>query len=102
VLGTTDEGYFANYGNFDIPKEMLADKIRVSKYQEAIENVVKGKIVLDIGCGTGILSAFAVNAGAKEVTAIDKADVVEKYLTKKLNESQVLDKVNFIVSRWKR
>ena len=32
---------------------------------------LKDKVVLDMGCGTGILSIFAEKLGAKEITAID-------------------------------
>lgn len=34
-------------------------------------NTIKGKRVLDMGCGTGILSIMAAKAGAAEVTGID-------------------------------
>ena len=37
----------------------------------------KGKIVLDIGCGTGILSIFAAKAGAEHVYGIDNAEIVD-------------------------
>ena len=37
-------------------------------------NEIKGKRVLDMGCGTGILSIMAAKAGAREVTGIDIDD----------------------------
>lgn len=43
-------------------------------YQKAIEQnqeLFKDKTVLDVGCGTGILSLFACRAGARHVFAID-------------------------------
>ena len=57
---------------------MLKDTSRTLTYQQAIEGNpedFKGKVVLDIGCGTGILSIFAARAGAKHVYAIDNAEI---------------------------
>lgn len=48
---------------------MLEDKIRTKTYQQAISqnsSVISDKVVLDIGMGTGILSYFAVSAGARK------------------------------------
>ena len=48
-----------------IHEEMLKDSVRTRTYQQAIIQTLglaKGKIVLDIGCGTGILSLFAAKA----------------------------------------
>ena len=45
-----------------IHEEMLKDTVRTRSYQNAISgtsHLLKGKIVLDVGCGTGILSLFA-------------------------------------------
>ncbi len=61
-----------------IHEEMLKDTSRTLTYQRGIEGKpmdFKDKIVLDIGCGTGILSIFAARAGAKHVYAIDNAEI---------------------------
>ena len=58
---------------------MLKDQIRTKAYEDGIiksSHLIKDKIVLDIGCGTGILSIFAVRAGAKHVYAIDNANII--------------------------
>jgi len=70
--------YYGSYSSFHIHEEMLKDTTRTRAYQRAIEenpNDFKDKIVLDIGCGTGILSIFAARAGAKHVYAIENAEI---------------------------
>lgn len=45
---------------------MLKDTVRTRAYQHAICNnphLFKDKVVLDVGCGTGILSMFAAKVG---------------------------------------
>ena len=34
------------------------------------------QVVLDIGCGTGILSLFAAQSGAKHVIGVDQSNVI--------------------------
>jgi protein arginine N-methyltransferase 1 len=51
---------------------MLNDEIRMVAYQNAIQEVVKpGMVVLDLGTGTGILGLWALQAGAKQLYAIE-------------------------------
>ena len=56
-----------------IHEEMLKDTVRTGSYRNAIVNnphLFKDKLVLDVGCGTGILSMFAAKAGAKHVVGV--------------------------------
>jgi ribosomal protein L11 methylase PrmA len=55
---------------------MLRDKVRTYAYLNAINNnpnCFKNKIILDVGCGTGVISTFCARAGARKVIAVDRA-----------------------------
>lgn len=57
---------------------MLKDEVRTLTYRNAMyhnKHVFKDKIVLDVGSGTGILSMFAANAGAKHVYGVRWTDL---------------------------
>ena len=56
---------------------MLMDTVRVMSYRSAIERHAPGQRVVEIGCGTGILSLFAARAGARKVIAIEESRVAE-------------------------
>ncbi|KAJ2919910.1 hypothetical protein MD484_g392, partial [Candolleomyces efflorescens] len=81
-LDMTSRDYYADsYAHFGIHEEMLKDTVRTGSYRSAIVNnphLFKGKTVLDVGCGTGILSMFAAKAGAKHVTGIDMSNIIDQ------------------------
>jgi type I protein arginine methyltransferase len=95
---------------------MLEDVHRTSKYHSGIlENAADfaGKVVLDVGAGTGILSLFAAQAGAKKIYAvegtsaatyarqlIEHAGLVDRIevLRGRLDEIELPDKVEVIIS----
>jgi len=53
--------YFNSYNHHGIHEEMLKDEVRTKSYRDAIYNnrhIFKDKVVLDVGCGTSILSMY--------------------------------------------
>ncbi|KAF5006494.1 hypothetical protein FDECE_7129 [Fusarium decemcellulare] len=111
--------YFESYAAHEIHETMLKDAVRTEAYRDFIYNnkhIFKDKVVLDIGCGTGILSMFAAKAGAKQVIAVDKSDIMVKArenifhnglsnvitcLRGAIEDVQLpVDQVDIIVSEW--
>ncbi|ONK61593.1 uncharacterized protein A4U43_C08F31580 [Asparagus officinalis] len=72
--------YFHYYGQLLHQQNMLQDYVRTGSYYAAvIENRVdfNGRVVVDVGAGSGILSLFAAQAGAKHVYAVEASDMAE-------------------------
>lgn len=114
-----EQHYFGSYDHFSIHEEMLKDRVRTLSYKNAImrnRHLFKGKTVLDVGCGTGILSMFAAQAGAKHVYAVDMSSIIEMakkivdlngfsgkitLLRGKLEDMELpCGKVDIIISEW--
>jgi len=73
-VSNEEEAYFSAYGQLDHQVMMLQDMVRMRAYHTAIMNnshLFEGKVVLDVGCGTGILSLWAAQAGARRVYAVE-------------------------------
>ncbi|KAI9227268.1 MAG: S-adenosyl-L-methionine-dependent methyltransferase [Piptocephalis tieghemiana] len=78
---TSKDYYFDSYAHFGIHEEMLKDEVRTNSYRNAIylsKHLFKDKIVLDVGCGTGILSMFAASCGAKHVYGVDMSNIIDQ------------------------
>ena len=99
---------------------MLKDAVRTDSYRDFILSnpaIFKDAVVLDVGCGTGILSMFCARAGAKKVYAVDASEVafkaernvkenglenVVQVIRGKVEElgDKITEKVDVIVSEW--
>ncbi|KMQ92808.1 protein arginine n-methyltransferase 3-like protein [Lasius niger] len=114
-----DEGYFNTYSHFAIHHEMLTDKVRTESYRDALltnSNRFHNCIMLDVGCGTGILSMFAAKSGCRKVISVDQSDVIYHAMdiVRENNLSDIItlkkgrledinigvDKVDAIISEW--
>jgi len=75
----------------EVHRELLLDEVRTNAYRDAIRHFVTPQtVVLDLGAGSGILSFFACEAGARRVFAIDvnhSADIAS-FLSRHLGYSE--------------
>jgi type I protein arginine methyltransferase len=83
-LRTTDEESLATskslYGDHkarvSANTHHIHDRIRLRAYTAAIQAAMKGKRVLHLGCGMGLLSMLAAKAQATHVVAVDTSTIV--------------------------
>lgn len=60
---------------------MLKDTVRTLTYRNSMldnKHLFRDKVVLDVGCGTGILCMFAAKAGAKKVIGVDMSNIIDQ------------------------
>ncbi|XP_042009546.1 probable protein arginine N-methyltransferase 6 [Salvia splendens] len=113
-----DVAYFNSYAHLGIHEEMIKDRTRTDTYKNAIfqhQDQIAGKVVLDVGCGTGILSIFCAQAGAKRVYAVDASNIAIQanevikannlsdtviVLHGRVEDVEIDEKVDVIVSEW--
>ncbi|XP_068652979.1 protein arginine N-methyltransferase PRMT10-like [Aristolochia californica] len=121
--GTVDGGvdfanYFCTYAFVYHQKEMLSDRVRMDAYCNAIFNNqdhFRGKTVLDVGTGSGILAIWSAQAGARRVYAVEatkmseharklvKANGVEdivEVIEGSMEDVILPEKVDVIISEW--
>ncbi|KAL0221797.1 hypothetical protein RCL1_001651 [Eukaryota sp. TZLM3-RCL] len=113
-----DDYYWNSYAHFGIHEQMLQDSVRTKGYMSWIyrnKDLFADKVVLDVGCGTGILSMFAAKAGARKVYAVDASNIVHtarrlvsinnfddqiEVIEGKVEDIDLPEKVDIIISEW--
>ncbi|KAF2359276.1 S-adenosyl-L-methionine-dependent methyltransferase [Trinorchestia longiramus] len=113
-----DEEYFSSYADTEVHRTMIEDQVRTDAYHKAImqdPGFIKGKVVCDVGCGSGILSLFCAQAGAKKVYAIEASKIamlakktvknngfedIITVLEGRAEDVELPEKVDVIVSEW--
>ncbi|XP_012592910.1 histone-arginine methyltransferase CARM1-like [Microcebus murinus] len=87
--------YFQFYGSISQQQNMMQDFVRIATYHRAIlQNHAdfKDKVVLDVGCGSGILSFFAVQAGARKVYVVEASSIAQ-YTEVLVKNNHLSDKI---------
>ena len=110
--------YFCSYSYLYHQKQMLMDHVRMRAYHSAIMNnraAFEGKVVLDIGTGSGVLSLWAAQAGAAKVYAVEYTEMANhaRRLVEKNGMGHIIEviqssaedlelpcQVDIIVSEW--
>ncbi|ETP33230.1 hypothetical protein F442_18208 [Phytophthora nicotianae P10297] len=110
--------YFCTYAFIYHQKQMLSDDLRMQSYRDAIfenPNHFKDKVVLDVGTGSGILSIWAAQAGARKVYAVEATDIAQQarkvikannqdhiitVIQSKIEDVELPEKVDVVISEW--
>jgi len=113
-----DKKYFDEYGKLDIHCDMLHDISRMQSYYNAITQNpqdFKDKVILDVGCGSGVLSCWCAKAGAKKVYAVEASPIADQaelvvlrnglsnvvqVIQGKIENITLPEKVDVIISEW--
>jgi len=118
ILDSPSEQLFSGYVTLYEQVQMLRDNIRMKAYYSAImlnKEVFRDKVVLDVGAGSGILSLWAAQAGAKKVYAVEFTDMA-KHARKVIDahgmsniveviqgeaaDLKLTEKVDILISEW--
>ncbi|KAM5547846.1 protein arginine N-methyltransferase PRMT10 [Rosa sericea] len=116
--GVDFANYFCTYAFLYHQKEMLSDRVRMDAYYNAVfqnKHHFDGKVVLDVGTGSGILAIWSAQAGARKVYAVEATNMAEharelvkannvqdvvEVIQGSMEDVQLPEKVDVIISEW--
>jgi protein arginine N-methyltransferase 1 len=77
----------------------LADRAKRDCYQATIDRITRPEhVVLDLGCGSGLLGLLALRAGARQVLFVDEAPVIEM-ARRAVTQAGFVDRASFYQAR---
>ncbi len=110
--------YFCSYAYLYHQKQMLMDHVRMKAYHTAImanKSLFEGKVVLDVGTGSGVLAMWCAQAGAAKVFAVEYTNMatharnmvegnglshIVEVIQSSVEDLQLPCKVDIIISEW--
>ncbi|XP_041662503.1 protein arginine N-methyltransferase 2 isoform X2 [Cheilinus undulatus] len=97
-----DEEYFGSYGTLRLHLEMLSDKSRTEAYRQVILSnsaSLRNKVVMDLGCGTGIISLFCAQLAQPSMVYAVEASSMADYTTQLVKQNGCEEKVTVLQAR---
>uniref|UniRef100_A0A7N4PC96 type I protein arginine methyltransferase n=1 Tax=Sarcophilus harrisii TaxID=9305 RepID=A0A7N4PC96_SARHA len=91
-----DEEYFGSYGALKLHLEMLSDQPRMAAYHQVIlrhRDFLEDKVVLDVGCGTGILSLFCAHEARPRAVYAVEASEMARHTERLVSSNGFADKI---------
>jgi len=85
-----------SYSNLGTHREMLEDEVRTRAFREAIFQTCRGQVVMEVGCGTGILSVFAAQAGALKVIAVEASPKMAEHAQEVVDHNGFAETVSVV------
>ncbi|CAG09275.1 unnamed protein product, partial [Tetraodon nigroviridis] len=114
-----DEEYFGSYSTLRLHLEMLSDRSRTETYRRVVVSnraSLRNKAVMDLGCGTGIISLFCAQLAQPSVVYAVEASAMAEYTRQLVRQNgceevirvlqgrgediQLPGKVDVLVSEW--
>ncbi|XP_022597099.1 protein arginine N-methyltransferase 2 [Seriola dumerili] len=97
-----DEEYFGSYGTLRLHLEMLSDKSRTEAYRQVIRSnsaSLRNKVVMDLGCGTGIISLFCAQLAQPSVVYAVEASSMADYTRQLVKQNECEEVVTVLQGR---